>query len=190
MSNLKTKEIEEVRRKFGVSKFWHRSSIMNVAKARAYAEGEMLEDLLLDGRYPFKVLYTDNTISDEPQEDKLPVAIVLSPRYALGLRRPEDYKKFRKPYQEAIALAQDDVLGRKATAGSREFWKVLVNMNFYELKKLRLQMKHLGSQPLGNCCWIADVLAGDYAWRASFNDKALATCRKCYLNEVWSVIEL
>ena len=190
MSNLKTKEIEEVRRKFGVSKFWHRSSIMNVAKARAYAEEEMSEDLLLDGRYPFKVLYTDNTISDEPQDDKLPVAIVLSPRYALKLVKPEDCKKFRRPYKEAIALAQEDVLGRKATAGSRAFWKVLVGMNLYEMKKLRLQMKLLGSQPLGDRCWIADELAGDYAWRASFNDKALATCRKCYLNEVWSVIEL
>ena len=190
MSNLKTKKIKDVRKTFGISKFWHRSSIINVAKARAYAEEEMSEDLLFDGCYPFKVLYADNTISDEPQADKLPVAIVLSPRYALKLVKPENYKKFRRPYKEAIALAQEDVLGRKAAAGSREFWKFMVGMNARELTRLRLQMKHLGSQPLGDCCWIADEQAGDYAWRASFNDRVLATCRKCYLNEVWSVIEL
>ena len=138
MSNLKTKEIEEVRRKFGVSKFWHRSSIMNVAKARAYAEEEMSEDLLLDGRYPFKVLYTDNTISDEPQADKLPVAIVLSPRYALKLVKPEDFKKIRHSYNEAMTFAQENVLGYKATAGSREFWKFMVGMNARELTRLCL----------------------------------------------------
>ena len=164
--------------------------MINVAQVCCSVEPDMSEDLLWDGRYPFKVLYADDTVSDEPQEGKVPLAVVLSPRYALKLVKPENYKKFRRPYKEAIALAQEDVLGRKATAGSRAFWKVLVGMNLYEMKKLRLQMKLLGSQPLGDRCWIADELAGDYAWRASFNDKALATCRKCYLNEVWSVIEL
>ena len=190
MSNLKTKEIERLRKKFGMSKYWYRSSMVNVAQACCSIEPDMPEDLLWDGRYPFKVLYADDTVSDEPQADKLPVAIVLSPRYALKLVKPEDFKKIRHSYNEAMTFAQENVLGYKATAGSREFWKFMVGMNARELTRLCLQMKQLGSLPLGRLCWVGDELNSNYAWRASFEDKALATCRKCYLNEVWSVIEL
>ncbi len=190
MSNLKTKEIDDEGKKFGVPKFWYRSSVVNLAEARDYAEAEMPEDFLFDGCYPFKVLYADNTISDALDEGKLPVAIVLSPRYALKLVKPEDFKKIRCSYDKAMALVKEDVLGYKSTAGSRKFWEIMVAMNARELFRLRQQMKHLGCVPLGEQCWINEELNSDYAWRASFGDKALATCRKCYFNEVWSIIEI
>ena len=190
MSNLKNKENERLRKKFGMSKNWCRSSMINVAQVCCSVEPDMSEDLLWDGRYPFKVLYADDTVSDEPQEGKVPLAVVLSPRYALMLVKPENRKIFRKSFNEAMALTQENVLGYKATLGSREFWKIMVGMNDKELGRLRQQMVHLGSVPLGNCCWIADALDDDYAWQASFYDKALATCRKCYENDVWLILEL
>lgn len=194
MVNSKIKVLEQLREKFGVSQesiiaYWDQQKILAEQVVDGSLEKEETDNYSFNGRYPFKVLYADNTISDAPQECKA-VAIVISSRFALKLLKPEDFKKSRLTYNDAMLFAQQDVIGHKATAGSRAFWKKMAKMNAHGLKNLRQLMLSLGSEPLGNYCWIADDFDEAYAWRVSFNDKTLTTCRKCYFNEVWPILEL